>query len=598
LPYQKLLSEKKNKMILSAENNAILKDFLSMSHWQTAVAVVAFYLVMIPFFILATKYKLKFMYRVLIGLGIGLIFGVVVQVILGFPEALTTGSGDNKTSLYPWLDQFNIWAQLMKQVFINGILLLTIPVVFVATFRVTARPGNKGMGRITGKIIFILLIGVLVAFTATFWIGYALKVGKGVDLDATSGTDPNADAHATQSIPELVWGYVSQNFIATLAGTTIIPVIIIAAIIGCSVQFINRKHPDAMNKLRFGLDRTWDILMSMLMTFMKIMPMAVMAMITTAVTSRPIGALATIGKVIGVGYIGIAVALVYMTIVLVISGIKTGAWWKIAWKPLLQGFATQSSNAALPMSMEEMQNSMKINERVVSISGPFSTSMGLIACAGVQSGLITSFLWTGSGHISSTFSGGLAVFFIMSLVICLVSSLGIAGIPGTATVVTSGVLGGLGFSSYFAPVYGVIGALDGLFDMGRTGANVLGGIFAATLTAKWEGLLDEDSPLLSAAGLTRQGEIRQIIEIRSKIKDEKNSHFNAVLKTKAAAQKEWSSIPASPERTNLINDKKQALKEQLEQMNVKHTETLAQYQTERSKLKTKIKTEKSKEAQA
>jgi L-cystine uptake protein TcyP (sodium:dicarboxylate symporter family) len=56
---------------------------------------------MIPFFILVTKYKLKFMYRVLIGLGIGLIFGVVVQAILGFPEALTTGSEDNETSLYP-----------------------------------------------------------------------------------------------------------------------------------------------------------------------------------------------------------------------------------------------------------------------------------------------------------------------------------------------------------------------------------------------------------------------------------------------------------------------------------------------------------------
>lgn len=72
----------------------------------------------------------------------------------------------------------------------------------------------------------------------------------------------------------------------------------------------------------------------------------------------------------------------------------------------------------------------------------------------------------------------------MSLVICLVASLGIAGIPGTATVVTSGVLGGLGFSGYFNSVYAIIGALDGLFDMGRTGANVLGGVFASTLTAK------------------------------------------------------------------------------------------------------------------
>lgn len=72
----------------------------------------------------------------------------------------------------------------------------------------------------------------------------------------------------------------------------------------------------------------------------------------------------------------------------------------------------------------------------------------------------------------------------MSLVICLIASLGIAGIPGTASVVTSGVLGGLGYSAYFQSVYSIIGALDGIFDMGRTGANVLGGIFAGTLAAK------------------------------------------------------------------------------------------------------------------
>lgn len=44
------------------------------------------------------------------------------------------------------------------------------------------------------------------------------------------------------------------------------------------------------------------------------------------------------------------------------------------------------------MSMDTMRDEMKINESVVSVAGPLSTSMGLIACAGVQSGLITSFL--------------------------------------------------------------------------------------------------------------------------------------------------------------------------------------------------------------
>lgn len=98
--------------------------------------------------------------------------------------------------------------------------------------------------------------------------------------------------------------------------------------------------------------------------------------------------------------------------------------------------------------------------------------------------------------------------------------------------------------------------------------------------------------MLSPAGLKRQGEIRQIIEIRSKIKDEKNSHFNAVLKTKAVAQKDWSSIPAGPDRNDLINTKKQQLKEQLEQMKAQHEAALLQYQTERVELRATIKAEK------
>ncbi|WP_400248427.1 cation:dicarboxylate symporter family transporter [Spiroplasma sp. ald] len=66
-----------------------------------------------------------------------------------------------------------------------------------------------------------------------------------------------------------------------------------------------------------------------------------------------------------------------------------------------------------------------------------------------------------------------ANFFIVLLVV-VVASLGIAGVPGTASVVTAGVLGGIGLGTLYVPVYAIIGSLDGLFDMGRTAVNVAG----------------------------------------------------------------------------------------------------------------------------
>lgn len=59
--------------------------------------------------------------------------------------------------------------------------------------------------------------------------------------------------------------------------------------------------------------------------------------------------------------------------------------------------------------------------------------------------------------------------------VVVVASLGIAGVPGTASVVTAGVLGGIGLGTLYVPVYAIIGALDGLFDMERTAVNVAGG---------------------------------------------------------------------------------------------------------------------------
>lgn len=521
--------------------NGFLETFLAMSHWETVVAVLVFFALAIGFWFFLKYIKIGFMYRVLIGLGIGLVFGIILQAIAGFPEHGLTGkyipgTDTENSTRKEWAEQSNIWISLFKNVFMNAILLLTSPVVFIAIFRVTSKPGQRGVGRITLKGIAFLLSNVFVAFIITFWIGIVVKVGSGSGIASTAG---NKAPTENVPLPEIIWNYFPTSFAGAWVEGAIIPLMVLGAVFGMSCKILNKRKPESMAAIRKAMDTGWDILISVLMTFMKIMPLAVMSMIASSLVSKPIGALESIGKVLGIGYVGILIGLGYTTLLVFLGGVKLKKWWGLAARPLVQAFATQSSNATLPITMEVLKDEMKINEKVVGTIAPLSTSMGLMACAGVQAGLITSFLWTGvtGADATTVHKMGLMVFFILSLVITMFASLGIAGVPGTAGVVTAGVLGGLGFSAYFAPVYAIVGALDGLFDMGRTGLNVFAGVAVTTLVAKTEGEIEEDSPILSQKALERQKVIRQKISDKEDKFEQKQLAMKTLMKEKAAAKK-------------------------------------------------------------
>ncbi|MPM65435.1 hypothetical protein SDC9_112331 [bioreactor metagenome] len=74
-------------------------------------------------------------------------------------------------------------------------------------------------------------------------------------------------------------------------------------------------------------------------------------------------------------------------------------------------------------------------------------------------------------------------FYAMLIIVVTISSLGIAGIPGTATMSVSVVISGMGMGAYF-PMIGAILAIDPILDMGRTMLNVNGAMTAAVAVDK------------------------------------------------------------------------------------------------------------------
>ncbi|WHQ37126.1 dicarboxylate/amino acid:cation symporter [Spiroplasma sp. SV19] len=490
-------------LLYSSDNSNPLHDFLSISTWQSLVSIVLFFGMMLLLWFWIKKTKMRFIFRVLLGLAVGLVFGITVQAINGFPYNTTDPSGSmiNPTIPNPndpknpipnnvyvlWVHEFSIWVNLFRMLFLNAILLMTVPVVFLAIARAVSKPGKDAASK-KGTIITIaiLLLNVAAMFIITLFIGIAFNIGNGFTISGSGSYDKTA----SKPLPEIIWDYVPSNFVAPFFLGAIIPVMVVAGLIGLAVKKSSKKHPEDMQKIRDGFDRWWTVIMSCLMFIIKLMPYAVMSMITYAIISRPIGYLAQIGIVIGVGYLCLIVALIWHSLLLTLSGINPFKWWKFAIKPVIQGFTTQSSNATLPLTMEVLKDEIKVKENLVGISAPLTTTMGLTACAGVQAGIIVSFIVT-----AGLFDLTVANFFI-ALIVVVVASLGIAGVPGTASVVTAGVLGGLGLGSLYVPVYAIIGALDGLFDMGRTAVNVCGGLQATTIAARLTNSLDNEELIL------------------------------------------------------------------------------------------------------
>lgn len=490
-------------LLNSTDNSNPLHDFLSISTWQSFVNIFIFFGIMLLLWFWIKKTKMRFIFRVLLGLTFGLVIGIVVQAINNFQYNTADPSGSMINPIIPdpndhnknipndiyvlWVHEFSIWVNFFRMVFLNAILLMTVPVVFLAIARAVSKPGKDAASK-KGTIITIaiLLLNVAVMFIITLFIGIAFNIGNGFTISGSG----SYDKAASKPLPQIIWDYVPSNFVAPFFLGAIIPVMVIAGLIGLAVKKSSKRHPKDMQKIRAGFDRWWTVIMSCLMFIIKLMPYAVMSMITYAIVSRPIGYLAQIGIVIGVGYLCLVIALIWHSLLLTLSGINPFKWWKFAIKPVIQGFTTQSSNATLPLTMEVLKDDIKVKENLVGISAPLTTTMGLTACTGVQAGIIVSFIVT-AGLFDLT-----AANFFIALIVVVVASLGIAGVPGTASVVTAGVLGGLGLETLYVPVYAIIGALDGLFDMGRTAVNVAGGLQATTIAARLTNCLENEDLML------------------------------------------------------------------------------------------------------
>ena len=443
-------------------------SFLSQFLMITDLKTVIFIAVLIGTFFIVKQFekkKVKFSTRTIYATIIGLILGVIIQLVAGLPE---------NPAEVTWLQEVTKWYGLFGSGFMDLLKMLVVPMVFVSILRVIINMGEgDDLGKLTFKSLGMLLMTTALAAIVGIVVGNVMKLGVGTDVVATADTE----LREITPLVDTLRGLLPSNPVASMADGNIVAIIIFATFLGLAVKRLSKKYLDIIKPFIDLVEAFYKIIVSVAMTVIKFMPYAVVALLANTITARGLASMISVVQFIVALYISVAIMFVIHLIIIALNGLNPITYIKNAAEPLLLAFTSRSSLGTLPVTIEALTDKQGVEEGVASFTASLGANMGMNGCAGIYPALMAVTIANMAGVEMN------ASFYAMLLVVITISSLGIAGLPGTATMAVSVVLSGVGIGSYF-PLAGGILAIDPILDMGRTMLNVNGSTTTAVIVGK------------------------------------------------------------------------------------------------------------------
>ncbi|HEY8361541.1 MAG TPA: cation:dicarboxylase symporter family transporter, partial [Tissierellaceae bacterium] len=234
------------------------------------------------------KKKMSITTKVLIGLLIGLITGIIVY-------NLPSGVFKDKILI-------NGIFQLLGQVFLRGIMMLVVPLVFVSLVNGTASIGDvKKLGRVGAKTIAFYLVTTAVAIILALILGYFFKPGVGIDLSAVEVVEPTINERT--SVVQILYEMVPTNPISAMANGSMLQIIVFAIITGVGISLLGPKA-EFVQKLFVSLN---DLIMKLVEIVMLFAPIGVFGLVAKTFATVGYRLMIPLMKYIILVYVGLII---------------------------------------------------------------------------------------------------------------------------------------------------------------------------------------------------------------------------------------------------------------------------------------------------
>ena len=446
-------------------------DFLYLTDIKTILFIVVLFAL---FFVMKQmeKKKVKFSTRMLSATGIGLVLGLLIQVVGGFPDAPLE---------VPFIAEINKWYGLFANGFMDLLKMLVIPLIFVSIMRVIINmKQGENLWKLTARTLGLLVGTTAIAAIIGLVVGNLFQLGVNSHLVAGEAT-----IREVSSLVDTLRGLLPSNPIASMANGNVVAVVIFAAFLGLATKRQTKKYYDIVKPFIDLVEAFYKIILSVAMTIIKWMPYAVIALLANTIAGRGMAAIGEAIDFILATYIGVALMFVVQLILIALSGLNPFRYVKNVLDALVLAFTSRSSLGTLPVSIEKLTDNVGLDNGTATFVGSLGSNAGMNGCAGIYPALVAITVANMTGTpIDMT-------FIIMLVIVIALASFGIAGLPGSATMAISVVLSGMGMGEYFPLIAGII-AIDPILDMGRTMLNVNGTLTTAVLVGKSFNKIDQD----------------------------------------------------------------------------------------------------------
>ncbi|KYG35349.1 cation:dicarboxylate symporter family transporter [Priestia endophytica] len=402
----------------------------------------------------------------------GIFFQIVVAIILG------TVVG------YLWPSVGNA-LQPVGEGFIKLIKMIIAPLIFGVVVVGIAKVGNiKTVGRIGGKTLlyfevvttFALIIGVVVA--------NMMNPGSTMNVDpstlSTATVEEKTNGSDLPSEGEFFLNMIPDSAIGAFANNSMLQVLLISCLFGIALVHIGGRTSEVLLDV---LEKVNNVLFKIMSYIIKLTALATFSAMAFAVSQYGIGTLASFGKL----FVAMTVAcFLFILVLAVIVRITIGlSLWKIIVyikEEILLAFATGSTEAVMPQLMDKFEQA-GCNKAVVGLVVPTGYSFNLDG-ASIYLSIALVFLAQATGVDLSLGEQ------LLMLGILLLTSKGMAGIPGSAFVALSATAAAMG--SIPVAAVALMLAPDRFMGNYRTTVNIIGYAVATFIISSWEKLLDKE----------------------------------------------------------------------------------------------------------
>ena len=272
---------------------------------------------------------------------------------------------------------------------------------------------------------------------------------------------------------EIILHVFPENIAKAIYEGQVLQIVIFSILFGIAVAMLKDKFKKPMIVFTEALSETMFKFTSVIMYFA---PFAVFAAIAYSIGHMGLDIFVNLFKLLATLYVSLTVFLVGVLLpVAWLFRIPVRKFITAISEPVAIAFATTSSESALPVAMERMEE-FGVPRKIVAFVMPTGYSFNLDGTT-LYLSLATIFVAQISG-IEIPFEKQMLIVFTLML-----TSKGVAGVPRASLVILLATASTFGLPLW--PIYIILG-IDELMDMARTSVNVIGNCLATAVIARWE----------------------------------------------------------------------------------------------------------------